>query len=420
MNWLLLLLLVPLILVPIVLLGGFAGCAQLIGLDDVQYATPDPPANLLATATGPSSIRLDWQDTSGASVTFDIDRVDPKQTLTDKKSGDEDVGLNDGTDFAYTVRADRGGASSGPSNEAKATTEPNAPTNLVATPEGTDKIKLTWNHVTESNKNVAFKLIDTLKTAPGGTTVVPVAATKVNPITFAFVHTVATGSEHEFQVIAMVARFDDSPTIPQKVDSDPSVPPVIGKPLPTSLLAFQAAPGASTNQPNTQGFCIVQMIPKALLQNGGTKVKITLRGTDPALPNAGPLTLNRIYLSQVDHAPGKDPYDSLAIGPSGLTRVVNIDPPFSELPATLAAGESKTLSVPYTLIKTEDLLIAFDIKPTVGQGNLRFVPQPGAVSYAKGPPAPGLATEEAAVPDRTPGYISANNNLYLIERIEVS
>lgn len=416
MHWLILLLLVPVILVPMVMLCGFAGCGTLLELVDETPA----PTEFTATA-GTNKIDLAWKHTS-ATAKFTVQRTAP---LPSVKIADQimafsvpDTALNDGTDFAYSLTATDGGAVESFAVTVQATTLPNPPTNLTATPEAVDKIKLKWNHVTKSTKNVKFIVNDTL--GPGAIVVLPANATPVDATTFTSVQAVAAGSKHQYQIAAEVARFDDSPTSPRKVDSDLSTPPVPGEPLPGNPVAFQAAPGTSTNQPGVQGFCIVQLISQALLQGGGTTVKITLRGTDPARPNPGPLTIDRIYISQVDHLPGKDPYDPLASGPSGLMKVVNIDPPFSDQPVKLAPGESKTLTVAYTLVQTEVLLIAFDINPTAGQGNVRFSTQSGAVSYSKGPPSPGQAVTEAALPDRTPGYIPANNNLYLIEKIEVS
>ena len=70
--------------------------------------------------------------------------------------------------------------------------------------------------------------------------------------------------------------------------------------------------------------------------------------------------------------------------------------------------------VNYTLDPTQDLLVAFDISNTPGEGNPRFGALTGADAFARS------ATAEAGVQDRTTGYPGGGpNNLYLIEKIEV-
>ena len=71
MEWFVLIFLVPLVLVPIVLLCGFAGC----GIDTVASGTgPAPgveaPSDLHAKATGVDTIELTWQNNTGGPTTF--------------------------------------------------------------------------------------------------------------------------------------------------------------------------------------------------------------------------------------------------------------------------------------------------------------------------------------------------------------
>jgi hypothetical protein len=114
----------------------------------------------------------------------------------------------------------------------------------------------------------------------------------------------------------------------------------------------------------------------------------------------GSLTLDRLTISQP--AGTGDLYDAapdLTDVASGLT-----------IPPNTAATVGP---VNYTLDPTQDLLIAFDISNTPGEGNPRFGPLPGADIFARS------ATAEAGVQDRTPGYAVGPNFLNLIERIEV-
>jgi len=75
--------------------------------------------------------------------------------------------------------------------------------------------------------------------------------------------------------------------------------------------------------------------------------------------------------------------------------------------------------VNYTLDPTKDLLVAFDISNTTGEGNLR-VTAPGALTGGDTFSKP--ATVEASVRDRggTTGYPNhAVDNLCLVEKIMV-
>ena len=70
--------------------------------------------------------------------------------------------------------------------------------------------------------------------------------------------------------------------------------------------------------------------------------------------------------------------------------------------------------VNYTLDPAKDLLVAFDISNTPGEGNVRFGALTGADSFIQS------ATAEAGVQDRTTGYPGIDpNNLFLVEIIEV-
>jgi hypothetical protein len=90
---------------------------------------------------------------------------------------------------------------------------------------------------------------------------------------------------------------------------------------------------------------------------------------------------------------------------------------------SLLANTEKILpAVNYSLDRTKDLLIAFDISATAGQGNVRSVllPGTGTEHYFR------AATQQASVPDRSPspvlpppGFTTGPDRLYLIEKIEV-
>ena len=135
----------------------------------------------------------------------------------------------------------------------------------------------------------------------------------------------------------------------------------------------------------------------------GTQVRIVLRGS-----TTGRLTLDRVTISQPDAA--GDAFDSSA----DLTDVasgVTIPP---NTPVTVPPNGPVT----YTLDPTNDLLVAFDISNTPGEGNVRV--SVGALRGGDAFSKP--ATAEAGVRDRggKTGYPNhAVDSLALIEKILV-
>lgn len=128
-EWATLVLLVPLVLVPIVLLFGFAGCARemTIGTGPPE-PPPDMPFGLTATARGESEIQLAWQHSALGGVTFIVAMAGPDGAWNDHYGETAEKtflskGLAPGTVFSFRVRARapyRG--ESGPSNVATART----------------------------------------------------------------------------------------------------------------------------------------------------------------------------------------------------------------------------------------------------------------------------------------------------------
>ena len=113
MEWFVLIFLVPLIVVPIVLLCGFAGC----GIDTCATGGgPTPslaaPSALHAKATGVDTIELAWQNNTGSPTNFAIERGLSEgselheiaqigaNTFTDNKQ----LGLVEGNTYFYQVR----------------------------------------------------------------------------------------------------------------------------------------------------------------------------------------------------------------------------------------------------------------------------------------------------------------------------
>jgi hypothetical protein len=213
----------------------------------------------------------------------------------------------------------------------------------------------------------------------------------------------AEGTRHEYRVFAIVVNGVENS---QRQDVKSAASAVASATIAFTPV-FTAPQGTLINEGNNEGFCLVQRLPQTLLVASGAtpthQVRILLRG-----PLTGSLTLDRVTISKA--ATGGDPYDSDS---SDLTVIV----PSTAFPSgvTILANAAVTVGpVNYTLDFARDLIVAFDISSTAGQGNVRFGGLPGAHAFSN----PGTA--EAGVPDRTTGYANdAPDILALIEKIEV-
>jgi len=124
MEWLILLLLVPAVLIPVVLLGGFAGCRQILGIEEPIIG---PPVNVKAEPVIVSStslaVSLSWNATDPSGFAVQIERAPdggPFTTIADHTTDNPflDLDVLEGSDYIYQVRAISGEESSEPSNPA--------------------------------------------------------------------------------------------------------------------------------------------------------------------------------------------------------------------------------------------------------------------------------------------------------------
>jgi hypothetical protein len=315
MDWLILVLGVPAILIPLVLLFGFAGCHSATICTDDRDCPPGtecgpdgsclplgeanplfPPQNLVARALDDHSVALTWTSADPAGTVFQIERMEDDGeefgTILDdvpSTSATDTSGL-EGVTYLYRVRALLDGEVSAPSDIASATT-----------------------------------------------------------FTVAFTGTLT----------------DDAP--------------------------------------DHEGFCGVQRLSRKLLTAGGTQVRIVLRGA-----TKGSLTLDRVTISQA--AATGDPFDSAADLTDVASNVI--------IPPNTAVTVPPNGPVNYTLDPTIDLLVAFDISNTTGEGNVGVAvgTLPGGDAFSK------PATAEAGRRDRggTDGYPNhAPDSLAVIEKIMV-
>jgi len=226
MDWLILILGVPAILIPLVLLFGFAGCssaASCANYSDCPAGTrcidgacfdatpgePDPPPpsgpqNLVAVAIDDRSVSLTWINTDPAATDFRIERAPeggefaaiPAPADLSPAGATDASGLLEGVTHIYRVRALLEGEVSEPSETASATVFPATPVNLVATPVSFDQIDLSWNNASATATDFSLEH----RALPAG------AFTEIFRGTgTAFSHPGrGEGTQHEYRVFAIV------------------------------------------------------------------------------------------------------------------------------------------------------------------------------------------------------------------------
>ena len=115
MDWLILIFVVPLVLIPLVFLTGFAGCEFHHGTvsGNGNGAQPAAPSDLVATPVSSSEIDLTWTDNATNTTAFRIDRSKngatpvpiPASVSPGMQQAFADTGLNAATSYEYQVFA---------------------------------------------------------------------------------------------------------------------------------------------------------------------------------------------------------------------------------------------------------------------------------------------------------------------------
>ncbi|MBN2180179.1 MAG: S8 family serine peptidase [Deltaproteobacteria bacterium] len=120
----------------------------------LTYTLPDPPEepdNLGATTGSSSSITLTWAYNSEEETGFIIERRETGDALYQEIGSVppntetyRDTGLHEGTSYSYRILAYNAGGRSTYSNEAEATTNPEAPRSLVIEETSSRELTLSW------------------------------------------------------------------------------------------------------------------------------------------------------------------------------------------------------------------------------------------------------------------------------------
>lgn len=183
-EWLLLVLLVPAIVVPVVLLLGFAGCDKVFGLDRIDDPEPGP---LIESATGKSLsvITLMWKiDPTAMNIEFErikIGSMGPVGSpytfsVAATPASHDDAGLEPATTYSYTATAIfADGDKSSPSAPVMGTTlsfptfDATGAGNSAA---GTTSATTAWSHTASADADavvVGLRWTQTVFFAPSGT-----------------------------------------------------------------------------------------------------------------------------------------------------------------------------------------------------------------------------------------------------------
>jgi chitodextrinase len=193
-------------------------------------AAPSAPANLHTTSVGAHTVSLAWDPANDdVGVTgyrvyrggAEIGQVDGGTLAFD------DTGLNDATQYTYTVTAiDAVGHESGPSNAIHPTTldatPPSQPTGLVASPvAGQNRVDLTWTASSDNVGVTGYRIYRDGSTTPldsvGGSTTT-YSDTSVSP-----------GTQYTYRVTAVDAAGNESaasdPATTSSADTIPPQPP---------------------------------------------------------------------------------------------------------------------------------------------------------------------------------------------------
>jgi len=437
MDWVILLLLVPALVVPVVLLWGFAGCGTQLIIDDEEIPIPGV-MGLTATATGDHEITLEWNNEPSKTSRFDVFRapqgvpIDPTTpiasfafTLGLKGFTNQDAALGEIDTFVYRMAAFNAmGHKLATSNDVTVTSLPLAPSEVKAEPKDATSIQVTW----KNNSLKADRMVINDDPLPAG----PHLATEVAAVPELFTSQPLTeGSQHKYQLAALFrGTLNGIPNQEVKSVLTPAVTVI------ASTFKAAISVGLATDQANVQGYCFVTRFPAIGTQAKiWTKIRITLRGS-----TTGPLTINKLTISQpADQYPpdpllpatARERWDSASAGlgnPSGI-RVIEtgVGPNGAPVPfgtaVILPANSPRVFVEDYTWDESKDLIIAFDVNPTPGQGNTRYgplTPTPPPKSYFKAPQPPALApVAQAGTQDRSSDFQPSQAHI-LVEKIEVA
>ena len=181
---------------------------------------PEAPTSFTATGVSDSEIDLAWTDSIGATG-YEVDKQNSDlswsaiaPSLADNATGYQDMGLDAGTTYAYRVEAIDAGGSSAPTGTQSGLTTPAVPTHVVATPNGTGEVDLTWDAMTSATTydisvNINGGGYNSVTTGIG---------------TNSYAYGASAGTSYVFQIVAQNATGASDPGTSNAALTIPAVP----------------------------------------------------------------------------------------------------------------------------------------------------------------------------------------------------
>ncbi len=217
-------------------------------LSDQVKATPgvtNAPVLVMVTE-GDGQVRLVWDRPQGAesNLKYNI-YMNGNYDAYIKQTTDTSViisGLENGTEYTFEVTADNGIGESAKSNAKTATpfTKPSAPTGVVATPNGTEKVTVTW----QAPANDGGRAIDSYKVVADG--VAQSQITVDNETLTATVTGLESGTTYAFQVMAHNDAGDSAAATAEATTYEkPAAPVLVFADPGNAQVTLEWEPGAS-------------------------------------------------------------------------------------------------------------------------------------------------------------------------------
>ncbi|QIF04437.1 hypothetical protein [Roseimicrobium sp. ORNL1] len=390
MEWIVLAILAPLIVVPVVLLFGYAGCGDFIATDIISV-----PKLTFSYKIDGTTVTLTWSAGPPGTTKYRLLRGLEGENLEEITPGPDaqtqyaDTGRTELARYFYVVYGkDGANKTTCESKQLIVDIPPLPPTNVAAAATGPNTVHLTWKNNPDARMDrVVIRRLH-VSTAAEEETDIPRAETYDDT-------TPSAVTDFSYQVAARYSADDGTgisltsifaPEPPLRVD---------GLPPENFTLAFPSTPNTPNRvSPSLGGDCIIQRISKDELQAGGNRLRITFRATNG-------LGFTAVTISQ-PASTGND-WDSH----TDLTVIAtNLD---------LSGAQPMVRTLDYTLDEDQDVLIAFNMRPEDDLANAPITDNvPGCTVYY-------LADNRDAVKigARDPNFATFTNTLAIVEKIEV-
>lgn len=391
MEWIVLAILAPLIVVPVVLLFGYAGCGTPL---DTSITSGGPTLSLSFKVDG-TTVTLTWSAGPPGTTRYKLLRGLEGESLEEVLPGPgaltqyADTGRPELARYFYYVYAlDGAGVGFASSREVVVDIPPLPPTNVAAVATGPNTVHLTWtnNPDTRMDRVVIRRIhVDT-----SGREETDIPRTQAHDDTAP-----SAVTNFAYQIASRYSANDGTGVLLTSIFAPEPPLRVDGIPPEEFTLSFPTTPNTPNRiSPGLGRDCIIQRISRDELTAGGSKVRITFRATNG-------LGFTLVTISQPALSGNAwDSHTDLAVV------ATNLD---------LSGAQPTVRTLDYTLDEDKDILIAFDMRPEDDLANAPITDNvPGCILYylADTPSA-------AIIGARDPNFLTFVNTLAIVEKIEV-